>query len=299
MDILWSIAAGKKVLDLVHSVFGVAKDVQGLLPSQEKNRAVGTSLEPPQDGIEAPPATRNREVVANRLNRLLGLLNQRRSYNLVTIPQIARILGLGSVSDLESYFFAEEDAPFALLDQIANTFGLKPDWLQGGHEGQPFAYQQHGLNYHDGGLLGLIEELKPRQIFFVRCLNDLGDAHVAFKFTDWKYQGTYDGWHISDHVGATGQRQLYELWQFLNKIGERREPLGLTVGRDLPEGPYYSLRRGEIYPGTLLEEDKYRSYWFDDFTDIDYKYPIAADKYSKYGNGFMHAQRLVRNYRDY
>src|SRR5438046_2878038 len=88
---------------------------------------------------------------------------------------------------------------------------LKPDWLQGGHEGQPFAYHQHGMNYHDGGLLGLIEELKPRKIFFVRCLNDLGHAHVAFKFTDWKYEGTSDGWDISDHIGATGQRQLYEL----------------------------------------------------------------------------------------
>ena len=240
----------------------------------------------------------HREVVANRLNRLLGLLNdERRRYNLVTIPKIARILELSSVSDLESYFFAEKDAPFALLDQIANTFGLNPDWLQGDHEGQPFAYQTHGMNYHDGGLLGLIEELRPRTIFFVRCLNDVGNAHVAFKFTDWKYEGTYDEWHISDHVGGTDTWQLYELWQSLNKIEERR---GLhTVGRDLPEGPYLSLLRGEIYPGTLLEDvNRYRSFWFDDFTDIDYKEPIAADRYSGHGGGFVQAQRLVRVCRD-
>jgi hypothetical protein len=164
-------------------------------------------------------------------------------------------------------------------------------------KGARFAYRVHGLHYHSGGLLGLIEELKPQQIFFVRCLNDKGYAHVAFRLTKWKYEGTRDDWNISDHVGATGQGQLYKLWQSLRKIEERRE---LTVGRDLPEDRYFSLIRGEIYPGTLLEDvDRYRSFWFDDFTDIDYKYPIAEDKYSKYGSGFMQAQRLVRDYRDY
>jgi hypothetical protein len=241
MDLATLIATVRNGLGAVRDLLDLAKDMQGQRLAEETNGAVGTtSLEPPRHGIEAPPATRNREVVANRLNRLLALLNEHHRYNSVTIPQIARILELSSVSDLESYFFGEKDAQFALLDQIANTFGLKPDWLQGGHEGQPFAYQIHRLHNHDGGLLGLIEELKPQTIFFVRCPHYFGDAHVAFRLTDWKYEGTADGWHISDHVGATGTRQLYELWQSLNKFGERREPLGIMVGRDLPEGPYYS-----------------------------------------------------------
>jgi hypothetical protein len=297
MDILSSITALKNTLDLFRSGFGLAKDVQGLLPSEEKNSAVGTSLGSPQDGRDAPPAiNRHREVVADRLNLSLRLLNERRRSNSLTIAEIAKILGLSSVSDLENYFLAEKDAPFDLLDQIANTFGVNPGWLKFGHEGKPFAYQIHGLHYHRGGLLGLIEELKPQQIFFVRCLNDFGYAHVAFRFTDWKYEGTRDGWHISDHVGATGQWQLYELWQSLNKIEQRRELI--TVGRDLPKDLYLSLVRGEIYPGTLLDDAKYKSYWFDDFTEIDYKYPIAADRYSRHGSGFVQAQGLVRDCRD-
>jgi hypothetical protein len=298
MDIPTTIAVLKNSLDVVRSLLGIPKDVQGLLPSEEKNGAVGTSLEPPQDGREAPPATRNREVVANRLNRLLGLLNEHRRYNSVTIPQIATILGLSSVSDLERYFFAEKDAPFALLDQIANTFGLHPGWLKFGHKGEPFAYQIHGLHIHDEGLLGLIDKLKPQKIFFIRCLNDFGYAHVAVRFTDWKYEGTYDGWNISNHVGNTGTCQLYKLWQSLNKIDERREVCGITVGCDLPEDPYLSLVRGEMYAGTLLEDQKYRSYWFEKFTDIDYKYSTEADRYKYYGSGFVQAQRLVRVCRD-
>ena len=57
-------------------------------------------------------------------------------------------------------------------------------WLKFGHKAEPFAYRIHGMRNHDGGLLGLIEELKPQKIFFVRCLNDFGYAHVAFKLTD-------------------------------------------------------------------------------------------------------------------
>ncbi len=299
MDILSSIAAAKNVVDFVRSGFGLAKDVQGLLPSEEKNGAVGTSLGSPQDGREAPPAIkRHREGVADRLNLGLRLLNERRRYNLLTIPEIATILGLSSVSDLENYFLAEKDAPFDLLDQIANTFGLCPGWLKFGHIGEPFVYQIYGLHYRRGGLLGLIEELKPQRIFFVRCLNDEGNAHVAFRLTDRKYEGTYDNWNISEHVGRTGERQLYELWQSLNKIEERPELYGIKVGCDLPEDPYLSLVRGEMYPGTLLEDERYRSFWFDDFTDIDYKYPIGADRYSRHGSGFVQAQRLVRDWRD-
>jgi hypothetical protein len=299
MDIPTIIATVKNGLDLFHSGFGLAKDVQGLLPSEEKNSAVGTSLGSPQDGREAPPAIkRHREGVGDRLNLSLRLLTERRRGYSLTIPEIATILGLSSVSDLENYFRAEKDAPFDLLDQIANTFGLRPGWLKFGHEGEPFAYQIHGLHYHRGGLLGLIEELKPQRIFLVRCLNDWGYAHVAFRFTEWKYEGTYDGWNISDHVGNTGTWQLYKLWQSLNKIEERRELYGITVGCDLPEDPYLSLVRGEMYAGTLLEDEKYRSYWSNDFTDIDYKYPIAADRYSRHGSGFVQAQRLVRVCRD-
>jgi hypothetical protein len=300
MDILSGMAGAKTFVDLVRGGFGLAKDVRGALPSKEKNGAVGTSLGSPQDGREAPPEMkRYRQEVAERLNRLLGLLNERRRYNSMTIPQIATILGLSSVSDLENYFFAEKDAPFDLLDQIANTFGLRPDWLKLGHIiEQPFAYQVHGLHYHRGGLLGLIEELKPQQIFFVRCLNDFGYAHVAFKLTDWKYEGTYDDWHISDHVGATGQAQLYKLWQSLNKIEERRGHLPDTVGRDLPEDLYLSLVRGEMYPGTVLDQ-RYQSYWFEKFTDIDYKYSTEAERSKYYGSGLVQAQALVRDYRDY
>jgi hypothetical protein len=169
MDILSSIAALKNVLDLFRSGVGAFKDVQGLRPSEEKNGAVGTSPGSPQDGGEASPAIkRHREGVADRLNLSLRLLNERRRYNSLTIPEIAAILGLNSVTDLENYFLAEKDASFPLLDQIANTFGLNPGWLKF-DQGARFAYGIHGLHYHRGGLLGLIEELRPQTIFFVHA----------------------------------------------------------------------------------------------------------------------------------
>jgi hypothetical protein len=286
-------------VDLFRSVFGLAKDVQGLRPSEEKNGAVDTSLGSPQDGREALPVVkRHREGVADRLNLSLGLLNERRRYDSLTIPEIATILGLSSVSDLENYFLAEKGCAVRPsrpdCQYIRSPAWLVEVWPRRRTICLPDSWTALSSR---GGLLGLIEELKPQRVFFVRCLNGEGDAHVAFRLTDWKYEATRDDWHISDHVGMTGQWQLYELWQSLNKIEERRGLYTIT-GRDLPEDPYFSLLRGETYPGTLLEDVRYQSYWFDDFTDIDYKCPIAENRYSRHGSGFVQAQRLVRDCRD-
>src|SRR5258706_15742113 len=125
MDIASSIAVLKNCLDLLRSGFGLAKDVQGLRQSEEKNGAVGTSVGSPQDGREAPPAIkRHREGVADRLNLSLRLLNERRRYNSLTIPEIATILTVGLRSALGHYFLAATGAPFGLLEQIANAFAL-------------------------------------------------------------------------------------------------------------------------------------------------------------------------------
>jgi hypothetical protein len=272
--------------------------VQGvLLPPEEKNGTVGESLAELPTSKPLTPE-RHREAVANRLKRLLQLLNERRrSYPLI-IPEIATLLGLSAVTDIESYFLGEKDAPFDLLDQIADTFGLSPNWLKFGHR-QPFQFAAHGFRYNRGSLLGIVEDIKPQQIFFVRCLNRYGYASVAFRLTDWKYQATHDGWHVSNHVGMTGTWQLYDLWQSIKTIVNTPELYRITVGRDLPEHLYLPLIQGEAFPGAVLEDfNSYQSYWFDDFIDIDHEEPIARDGYLKYGEGFVQAQELVRYCRD-
>lgn len=95
MDIPTGIAVLKNLLDIIHSVrsgFGPAKDAQSLRPSEEKNGAVGTSLASSQNRREAPPAIkRHQEGVVDRLNLSLRLLQERRRYNSLTIPETAGI----------------------------------------------------------------------------------------------------------------------------------------------------------------------------------------------------------------
>ena len=230
----------------------------------------------------------------------MQMLNERRQSYTLTVPQMAAFLKLNTAGDLESYFQGEREAPFDLLDQIAHSFGVRPDWLKFGHGAEPFNFQVHGVHNHPGGLIAMIEGLQPQRIFFVRSLNMEGYATVAFRLDEWKYQGLYDGWHVSKHVGATGQRQLYELWQVLKRIEKDRELSTITIGRDLPAHLYLSLVRGEIFPGAVLEDaDNFRSNWFDDFTDIDHQYPIAKNGYAHYGEAFVHAQSQVREYRTF
>jgi hypothetical protein len=111
---MWDIPA---IIATVKNSWDLVRLAKVLRPSQEKNGAVGTSLGSPRDGRVAPTAIkRHREEVADRLKLSLGLLNKSRRYNSLTIAEMVEILGLSSVSDLESYFLGEKDASLPLLD---------------------------------------------------------------------------------------------------------------------------------------------------------------------------------------
>jgi plasmid stability protein len=285
----------------------VIRNLNDLFGRILKERAArgGRTIEDEGRGIlesalsEPTPPERQREAVARRLNRLLQLLNEgHHGWYSFKIPEMAAYLRLDTATDLEDYFSGQIEAPFTLLDQIALAFGVSPDWLKFGHGSGPFKFRVHGRERHQGGLPGLIDELKPQRIYFVRSLNDEGHAMVAFRLAEWKYEGTYDSWHISDHVGATGERQLYELWTALQKVN-----MNIACGRDLPPHLFTALMCGEVFPGSLLEDmtngyPRYNSNWFDDFIDIDHKEPIAKDGYAHYGPSFVKAQSRVRGVRN-
>ena len=287
----------------------VIRNLSDLFGRLLKERAArsGRTIEEEGRGIlvaalsEPPPPERQREAVARRLNRLLQLLNEAPHAYAFKVPEMAAYLRLNTASELESYFLGENEAPFSFLDQISEAFGLRPDWLKFGHRTEPFFLRGHSLGLNRERFIDHIKTVNPQKVYFVRSLNGEGYASIILRTAEWKYEGTYDDWHVSDHVGATGQSQLFELWKLLKKIEKDHDIGRITVGRDLPPDLYLSLVRGEIFPGALLErQDRYRSNWHEDFTDIDHEYPIAKNGgYAHYGEPFMKAQALVRQSRNF
>ena len=286
----------------------VIRHLNDLLGRILKGRAAqsGRTIEEEGRGIlvaaltEEPAPERQRQAVARRLNRLLHLLNAARHAYSFNVPEMASYLRLNSASELESYFLGESEAPFDLLDQIAVAFGVRPDWLKFGHGKEPFYLNNHSLGLNRAAFIEQIRALKPQAIYFVRSLNEEGYATIVFRMSEWRYEGTYDDWNVSGHVGGTGHRQLFQLWKLLKAMDKDLDLMRITYGRDLPPDLYLSLRRGEVYPGAVLDQpNRYRSNWHDDFIDIDHKQPIATHGYAHYGEAFVKAQALVRQSRDF
>lgn len=269
----------------------------GRTAEEEHRRIVEEAL------VEPSPPERQIKTVTKRLNLLLLLLRYgQNSYREMTIAQMAEHIGLNTAGGLEAYFFGEDEAPFSLLDRISEAFGLYPDWLKHGHYNGPFNLRSRSLREihlpsHAGreNLSSLVEKLKIKRIFFVRCLNETGHATIVLQISDWKYEGFYDDWHVSRHVGATGERQLFELWSLLKGIEHDRSLRLITMGCDLPDKVYSDLVSGNVFPGSILQNQDYYSNWFDDFTDVKHEMPIAGDGYASYGEGFKQAQAKVRS----
>ncbi len=265
---------------------------------------------------EPSPPERQRHAVAKRLNWLLQKLNDGVRFRPeMTIPCMAELVGLNTASGLEACFFGEEEAPFDLLDRIGETFGLGAGWLKFGR-GAPFnvrTYSVRELHLPDDSYPGyqrvnfahVMQVERPERVFFVRCLDEVCYATIFLKTSPWRYVGFHDGWHVSDHVGATGERQIFELWKLLKAIqDDRLVPHGIS-GRDLPEDVFRSLYNGEIFPGSILYNERFFSHWADDFTDVHQAMPIARGSaheatpkdgkgYAQYGEGFQKAQATVR-----
>lgn len=265
---------------------------------------------------EPTPPERQRHAVAKRLNWLLQRLNDGVRFRPeMTIPRMAELLGLNTASGLETYFFGEEEAPFDVLDRIAETFGLGAGWLKFGR-GAPFNVRTYSVrdlhlpDYSSPGhqrvnLAHVMRVEKPERVFFVRCLDEVRYATIFLQTSPWKYVGFRDGWHVSDHVGATGERQIFELWKLLKMIEDGRLVPHGAGGRDLPEDVFRSLYDGEIFPGSVLWNERFFSHWADDFTDVHQAMPIArssaheampndGEGYARYGEGFQQAQATVR-----
>lgn len=266
--------------------------------------------------VEPASPERQRHAVAKRLNWLLQRLNDKVRFRPeMTIPRMAELLGLNTASGLEAHFLGEEEAPFDLLDRIAETFGLGAEWLKFGR-GAPFnirTYSVRELHLPDFSrpdcqrvnFAHVMQVEKPERVFFVRCLNEVRYTTIFLQTSPWRYVGFYDGWHVSDHVGATGAAQIFELWKLLKIIEDSGlVPYGIR-SCDLPEEVFRSFSNGEIFPGTVLGDEKFSSHWADDFTDVHQVMPIVrsdahdampndGEGYAQYGEGFQQAQATVR-----
>lgn len=229
--------------------------------------------------------------IVKRFNQVLALMNAKRTYGKYTIASLAQLMKLHSVGELESVFLGSREPSFEFIDHFCACFGVNREWLIEGKSG-PFSNSE-GTHFDPLEYLDEIENTKPERIYFIRSKSPVGEVFILLKLADWRYRILSRVWHISDHVGAGGQSQIFGMYKLILALQDRH--YGVSCGgRILNESEFRSLLSGNTFPGSIIDFPNQENPWWDDFTDIYHKYPISSNYESWYGRGLMEAQAIVR-----
>lgn len=231
------------------------------------------------------------QLLAKRFGRVLELMNEGRHYDKYTIAKLAQLLKLRKISELENVFEGKDEPSFEFIEDFCKTFGINREWLT---EGKWAPYYNANLVHFDPlDYFDDIRTLDPEGIYFILCKSEVGEAFIVLKFADWKFQIFDQIWHISDHVGGGGRRQILGMYRLINKL-QAESFYEKCSGRILEEAVFKKLHSGEVFPGSILDHPRTENHWWDDFTDVNHKFPIAENYESSYGKGFIYAQSVVR-----
>lgn len=232
------------------------------------------------------------EKVAKRFKETLDLMNEGRDYSKFTISQLAQIMKLHKISELENVFTGREEATFEFIEHYSNTFGINKKWLIEG-KGSPYSSQLR--TYSDPlGYLPEIAELNPQGIYFIRENTETAASFILLKLTKWKYLIFDRTWHISDKVGAGGQRQLYSFYKLIKELRDNQHLYTKCWGLTLDKREFSALLNGNVFPGAHFDIGFSEDPWWDDLTDINHSYPIAENYEKWYGKSFIRAQEIIK-----
>ncbi len=231
------------------------------------------------------------EKLTSRFCTVLELMNEGRGNAKFTLPQLAQVMGLEKISDLENVMTGKVEPNFAFIEHFCECFGVNPRWLKEG-VASPFSNDDSTK----GDPLWYLDEIKalnPQGIFFIREKSDSAPAFILLKLSDFKYKILRRSWHISGDVGAGGQSQLVGFYKLIKKLCRGMDFGSRCGGLILEHHEFEALRTGQIFPGKYILH-RHENPWWDDLIDIHHKYPIAENYRHWYGQSFIDAQDIIK-----
>lgn len=266
--------------------------------SKKKNESNTSPPEPVYEKVSTPPkqVPQKHEVtevqkICNRFKEVVSLINEGRHPE-YSIFKLAEIMNLQKGSELENVLNGKKEPDFEFIALFCNTFGVNREWMTQGVQ-SPFSNNAptrcYPIEYFEG-----IKKINPERIYFIRANTDISEAFILLKITDYKFKIIQNKWHISEHVGGTGENQLVSLYKLINKL--RNDKFDLKcAGQTLDSKKFEPLYSGEVFPGNYVDCCGSACYWWNDLTDIKYQNSDAT-KYEKwYGKSFVAAQRIIKS----
>ncbi|CAB3805421.1 hypothetical protein LMG28614_06204 [Paraburkholderia ultramafica] len=211
--------------------------------------------------------------VGTRLTNVLEQVNQVRGTRTLKPSHIAQAIGEDRASEVEDWFIGQEEPTFTQLASIADYLGCSRDWLQHG-DGKMFKVHTERLSESAGEaveqLLDLNAERPVTFLHLVREESAAGELLIIKQYDDWRCATWTTPIHVSDAIGAGGERALSCLSVTLQLLyayyTSRRGTRVLVKSYQLPSEACKAIRGGATHPLVPLQ-DGYERPWWEDFWD--------------------------------
>ncbi|MGP8473858.1 FitA-like ribbon-helix-helix domain-containing protein [Burkholderia sp. PR2] len=214
--------------------------------------------------------------VGKRLTSLLDQVNQVRAVRTIRPSHVAQAIGEERGSDVEDWFIGKQEPTFTQLAAIAEHLGGSQAWLQHG-DGRMFDVDTRRLSENAGEavtqLLNLDREHRPVLLHLVREEDETGRLFVIQQFNDWRCSTWSTPIHVSDRIGAGGEKALACLTVTLNLLYKyQASGRGLHVivkSYQLPSEACNAILGGNTHPLLPLEGGTYERPWWEDLWDAE------------------------------
>lgn len=228
-------------------------------------------------------------VFSQRLSYALQLINDRKTYDPISVSRVAEKLNAERISDVAKYFDGREEPSIRFMRDFATKFGVNADWLIHG-EDDAF-YCKDPIAFTPLDAIPFFEQNEYEEIFFIRSNSEYGECAIVTRLDTYRYVTINGVWHVSSHVGATGRSQLEDLCQlFVHMMRKRMSFRGFA----LDDETFYKLKEGQIYPGSVLDGSNRSSDWCVSLLDIEHCRPGAPHYGKWHGHSFLEAQSILR-----
>ena len=169
-------------------------------------------------GLMPTPSTKS---IGRRMQQVLDLMNAHR-YALLTVVDLARAMEFALPTELEAVVEGHVPPSFALLDQFCARFAVDKEWLETGR-GEPFRSPKEYRNLPED-YLAEIDEARPQSVYLVRSKSPAGESFVVVQIDELRSWCLPSVWHVSDHVGGGGSRDLLRLFDLFRSLYKRPKP---------------------------------------------------------------------------
>lgn len=217
-----------------------------------------------------------RQVVAERLNRLLQVVNDGRYMRPpILMSHIAEQIGLDHAEEFENWFLGVKEPAMSQLDAIANHLGADNNWLKHGtHCVFPQSYCRLSRDPFEAvewltkwNSKSLADTALTKTLFLVRENSETGSLAFVKLDEQNRCQIFNTSYHVSEAIGAGGEGDLIGIFLTFELLYKLHTSSNIDVyGYQLDKAQFEQLLAGNTHPRSLCDSP---STWWEDIWDAE------------------------------